>query len=74
MHMISIVIPVFNEHESLHELYSEINKVINEYNDWEIIFIDDGSSDGARARSYRSRCRKRVAVPTPAENITVGGE
>ena len=47
MHMISIVIPVFNEHESLHELYSEINKVINEYNDWEIIFIDDGSSDGS---------------------------
>ena len=47
MHMISIVIPVFNEHESLHELCSEINKVINEYNDWEIIFIDDGSSDGS---------------------------
>ena len=47
MHMISIVIPVFNEHESLYELYSEINRAIKEYNDWEIIFIDDGSSDGS---------------------------
>ena len=47
MRMISIVIPVFNEHESLHELYSEINRAIKEYNDWEIIFIDDGSSDGS---------------------------
>ena len=47
MRMISIVIPVFNEHESLHELYLEINRAIKEYNDWEIIFIDDGSSDGS---------------------------
>ena len=47
MSMISIVIPVFNERESLHELYSEINRSIKEYDDWEIIFIDDGSSDGS---------------------------
>ena len=47
MRMISIIIPVFNEHESLHELYYEINRAIKKYNDWEIIFIDDGSSDGS---------------------------
>ena len=45
--MISIVIPVFNEHESIVDLYSEICEIISLYNDWEIIFIDDGSSDGS---------------------------
>tara|TARA_B110000196_G_scaffold55676_1_gene46105 strand:+ start:4653 stop:5609 length:957 start_codon:yes stop_codon:yes gene_type:complete len=45
--MISIVIPVFNEHESITDLYSEICEIISLYNDWEIIFIDDGSSDGS---------------------------
>ena len=45
--MISIVIPVFNEHESIVGLYSEICEIISLYNDWEIIFIDDGSSDGS---------------------------
>ena len=45
--MISIVIPVFNEHESITDLYLEICETISLYNDWEIIFIDDGSSDGS---------------------------
>ena len=45
--MISIVIPVFNENESIADLYSEICEIISLYNDWEIIFIDDGSSDGS---------------------------
>ena len=45
--MISIVIPLFNEQESILELYSEICNAISSYNDSEIIFIDDGSSDGS---------------------------
>ena len=45
--MISIVIPVFNEHESIADLYLEICEIMSLYNDWEIIFIDDGSSDGS---------------------------
>ena len=46
--MISIVIPVLNENESLTELYLEIYDVISSYGEWEIIFIDDGSSDGSK--------------------------
>ena len=46
--MISIVIPVLNEKESLLDLYLEISDVITPYDDWEIIFIDDGSSDGSK--------------------------
>ena len=43
---ISIVIPLFNENESLIELNETIQKGLNEYNvNYEVIFIDDGSTD-----------------------------
>ncbi|QDO94125.1 glycosyltransferase family 2 protein [Formosa sediminum] len=43
---ISVVIPLLNEHESLHELYDWIAKVMqsNRFS-YEILFIDDGSTD-----------------------------
>jgi glycosyltransferase involved in cell wall biosynthesis len=46
--LISIVIPLYNEVESLNELYQQINEVVkaNKYN-YEIIFVDDGSDDGS---------------------------
>ncbi len=43
---ISIVIPLFNETESLQELYKQIVETIQPLNlEFEIIFIDDGSTD-----------------------------
>lgn len=48
MHDISIVIPLFNEDESLKELHSWIQKVMTrEKLSYEIIFIDDGSNDNS---------------------------
>ena len=44
---ISIVIPVFNEEESLQQLYSELVQVLAIFDRWEIIFVDDGSSDSS---------------------------
>lgn len=45
---ISIVIPLFNEVESLPELHQWIVKVITENNySYEVLFIDDGSKDGS---------------------------
>lgn len=43
---LSFIIPVFNEEKSLERLYSEILENI-ENKDYEIIFIDDGSSDNS---------------------------
>ena len=43
---ISIVIPVFNEKDSINQLYNEIINSLN-IRDYEIIFIDDGSTDGS---------------------------
>ena len=43
---ISIVIPLFNEEESLPELYAWIKRVMDENGfSYEIIFVDDGSTD-----------------------------
>ncbi|PXV68850.1 glycosyltransferase involved in cell wall biosynthesis [Dysgonomonas alginatilytica] len=43
---LSIVIPLYNEEESLPELYSWIERVMTEHNfSYEVIFVDDGSTD-----------------------------
>lgn len=43
---ISVVIPLYNEEESLKELYNWIQRVMQENGySYEIIFVDDGSSD-----------------------------
>lgn len=43
---ISVVIPLFNEDESLPELHQWIVRVMNAHNfSYEIVFIDDGSTD-----------------------------
>ena len=43
---ISVVIPLYNEDESLPELYTWIEKVMNENKfSFEVIFVDDGSTD-----------------------------
>lgn len=43
---ISVVIPLYNEAESLPELYAWIKRVMNAHNfSHEIIFVDDGSTD-----------------------------
>lgn len=45
---LSIVIPLYNEEESLPELSEWITKVMNENNySYEVIFVDDGSNDGS---------------------------
>lgn len=43
---ISVVIPLYNEAESLPELFSWIERVMDEHHfTYEVIFVDDGSTD-----------------------------
>lgn len=43
---ISVVVPLYNEEESLPELYAWIERVMNEHNfSYEVIFVNDGSTD-----------------------------
>ncbi|HOU68779.1 MAG TPA: glycosyltransferase family 2 protein [Paludibacteraceae bacterium] len=45
---ISVIIPLFNEEESLPELYAWIKRVMEANNfSFEIIFVNDGSTDGS---------------------------
>lgn len=47
---VSVVFPVYNEARNLKQLYKETRKVVkSNYEDWEMIFVDDGSEDD----SYR---------------------
>lgn len=48
---ISVVVPLLNEEESLPELARQLEDVLQRYapNKWDVLFIDDGSTDG----SYR---------------------
>ncbi|MDZ7859646.1 MAG: glycosyltransferase family 2 protein [Candidatus Krumholzibacteriota bacterium] len=47
-HNISVVVPLFNEERSLEELYNRLTAVLEKIaNYYEILFVDDGSTDGS---------------------------
>ncbi|MCX6553515.1 MAG: glycosyltransferase family 2 protein [Candidatus Aminicenantes bacterium] len=56
--LVSVVIPVFNEAENVGILHEEIAAAIKSRpEDYEIIFIDDGSSDGSLAELKKIRAQ-----------------
>ncbi|MDD2328259.1 MAG: glycosyltransferase [bacterium] len=62
---ISVVIPLYNEEESLPELHHWIRRVMEEQGySYEIIFVDDGSTDGSWEviRQLRSQSDKVKAI------------
>src|ERR1041384_1618341 len=44
---LSIVIPVYNEEQSLRELYDGIRNAASRMGRFEVLFVDDGSTDGS---------------------------
>lgn len=46
----SVVLPVYNERENLNRVLTEITDVLrSEFESWEVIFVNDGSTDGSSA-------------------------
>ena len=45
---LSIIVPVYNEQDSLKQLYLEIKDNVNDKYNWELIFINDGSRDKSK--------------------------
>ncbi len=45
--LLSIVVPVFNETASLEHLYEEIAAALAPLGAFEVVFVDDGSTDGS---------------------------
>lgn len=73
--MISILIPFHNEKENLKELYRKIKEVFSkDKTEFEIVFIDDGSTDGSAEHvknlsnvvlvSHKKRRGKGIALTT----------
>ena len=58
---LSIVIPVYNEDKQLHNTIKKINKISKRIKDYEIIFIDDFSSDNTKQIIKKSiRSNKKI--------------
>ena len=56
----TVIIPLLNESRTLQPLCERLARVLNELtSDWEVIAIDDGSSDD----TYETLCRIRAADP-----------
>jgi len=48
--VISVVVPLLNEERSLEELYEELTRALEPLHEpWEVVFVDDGSTDGSMA-------------------------
>ena len=48
---LSIVVPVFNEEDNVQQLFNEISETVGKLDiDYEIIFVDDGSTDLTASR------------------------
>ena len=60
---ISVVIPIYNEINMLDEIYNRINNVFKKLEDYtyEIVFFDDGSTDGTR-KAVEELCQKHNEV------------
>ncbi len=61
---VSVVVPVYNERDSLRELLAELEPVARSMSaDHEILFVDDGSTDGGAAvLDEMARANPRVTV------------
>ncbi len=44
---LSVVAPVYNEHDNLPLLYEAVKNALRDIRDWEFILVDDGSVDGS---------------------------
>lgn len=60
---LSVVVPVHNEEDNVEPLIGEIDRALIDAGDYEMIFVDDGSTDGTLARLDALReCYPRLRV------------
>jgi glycosyltransferase involved in cell wall biosynthesis len=46
---VSVVVPLYNEEQTLEPLYAELGVALSGV-DWEVVYVDDGSTDGSHQR------------------------
>jgi len=70
-HSYSVILPVFNEEETIPALYKRLHAVFKEFSEpYELLFINDGSSDGsARILGELHKKDKRVKLINFSRNF-----
>lgn len=56
---LSVVVPLYNEEQSLRELFDNLRNALSRSGRWEVIFVDDGSTDGSSRVLHELRQRDR---------------
>ena len=44
---VSVVVPVLNEEENVEPLAEALGSILGRFDAWEILFVDDGSTDAS---------------------------
>jgi glycosyltransferase involved in cell wall biosynthesis len=66
---ISVVVPLFNERENVPHLVRAVRAALGEAHDWELLLVDDGSTDGTReAAEAEKRADERIRLVPLARN------
>ncbi len=63
--LLSIVIPVYNSEELLHELFHSIHSTLNGKQQFEVVFVDDGSKD----KSWEKIVALKTSFPEQIKGI-----
>jgi len=67
---ISVVIPIFNEQENIIELIDRLETVLDQYQKYEIILVDDGSTDqSSQLVLQKAQINKRVKLICLSRNF-----
>ncbi|PPR47745.1 MAG: Undecaprenyl-phosphate 4-deoxy-4-formamido-L-arabinose transferase [Alphaproteobacteria bacterium MarineAlpha5_Bin8] len=70
MKKFSLVIPVFNEEKNIGLLFSQINSSLNQYSNFEIIFVDDASQDNTLKNLKKiNRNNKNLVILENKKNL-----
>ncbi|MCL7973814.1 MAG: glycosyltransferase family 2 protein [marine benthic group bacterium] len=66
---LSVVVPLFNEQENVPHLVRAVREALGEGHDWELLLVDDGSTDGTRvAAESAEQADDRVRLLPLARN------
>ncbi|UCF20379.1 MAG: glycosyltransferase, partial [Gemmatimonadota bacterium] len=66
---LSVVVPLFNEEDSVEPLVQAVRMALPQTDDWELVLVDDGSSDATVEIAMRSaRADARVRLVRLARN------
>ena len=70
---ISVIIPMYNEEDNVLRTLLEVNSVMKDYDDYEIIVVDDGSDDDTfRLADEFSKNNQHVYIYKQLVNMGMG--